>query len=90
MLGKLLKGAHKYTVCTSLGDCQTTNLPHEECIFPFIVSGKTFNHCKQGEGKNKNKFWCATSLDAKGYYRHWGWCTNNCPTKTITGTSLFF
>ena len=34
--------------------------------------------------EGQSKFWCATKVDENQVYisGNWGWCNENCPTKT--------
>ena len=46
------------------------------CKFPFIYKDVTYNSCTK---MDRNKLWCATTVDATNQKTSWGYCTDSCP-----------
>ena len=48
------------------------------CIFPFVVSGKTYNECTTDHDP-EGKLWCATETDGsdKQVSNKWGYCPDD-------------
>ena len=68
----LIKCNKCITTQESLGDNKG-----QSCIFPFVVSGKTYNECTKEESIN---LWCATSVMENGEVitDHWEDCKDSC------------
>ena len=47
---------------------------HENCVFPFINSGRRYNGCIP----DSQGVWCATKVDSKGKMQTWARCNNYC------------
>ena len=61
------------TTQESLGDNKGLS-----CIFPFVVSGKTYNECTT-DLDPEGKLWCATETDGsdKQVTNKWGYCPDD-------------
>ena len=60
---------------TITAGCQTIH--GEDCVFPFIYKGQTYNECTKEESINR---WCATSVMENGEVitNHWEDCKDSC------------
>ncbi|XP_067904603.1 zinc finger protein 335-like [Heterodontus francisci] len=71
----------KYGFCPSQADAVVGgNSDGEQCSFPFIFLGKTYNSCTS-DGRSDNKLWCATTSNFDED-KKWGYCLD-------VGYSLF-
>ena len=46
------------------------------CKFPFIYKNVTYNSCTNQDARDK--FWCATSVNATNHKTSWGYCNCSC------------
>ena len=59
--------------------CLTTD--EEQCVFPFIYEGKTYNQCIHAGNRWPTTAWCSTKVDNNSEYIHgqYGRCKDpNC------------
>ena len=60
------------------------------CVFPFIYRNTQQNTTKVHKTCTKeeyDRFWCATSTYANGYWKTWGYCNKFCQTDFIMNKS---
>ena len=50
--------------------------PENPCKFPFVYKNETYKSCTK---KDRDKFWCAATVDATNVTTSWGYCNDLCP-----------
>ena len=48
----------------------------DPCQFPFIYKNEKYESCTK---MDREKLWCATTVDATNHMTSWGLCTDSCP-----------
>ena len=66
----------RYVICKARGQSigYGRSGAHENCVFPFINSGRRYNGCIP----DSKGAWCATKVDSKGKMQTWARCNNYC------------
>ena len=65
--------------CVTLGNAG--NGAGENCKFPFIHAGVTYNHCTKDAtpaGSKMPNGWCAVAVNSHGVLQKWGECPATC------------
>ena len=64
-------------------ECKTVS--NNDCVFPFIYKGVSYNSCTKAESSNGAP-WCATKVDSNGEAVNGAWedCDEGCPGTSFT------